>query len=426
MPALDKQDQRAKEANDNGPKAKTSKRERIYLAVPYEENQKAKDLGARWDREADSWYAPSAKVAEKTKQWSVEGKAPKAEEKRDPEQEFSDWLRSKNVVLNGLAEMDGKWHRVGIQGERDKSASYRGFLNASVPNGMLNNFRAGQDTWLFDGQQLSKDEVRRAIEAGKQAQKERAEELKQEQQAAAKKAFGIWSNISEWAKPTNCDYLKRKNVRGYGVKLDKDGRMVLPLRDTDLKIHSLQFVGEQKRYLTNGRKEGLFHAIDPEQYLKDASKLGVGDTLIFAEGYATGASVHRLTHKPVLVTFDADNLVKVASAMREKFPDVTMLFAADDDHHLTTRENPLPNKGIEKAQEAARAVDGYVVPPLLNSAEKAKGLKDWNDLTNERGDDKAAYQFVMQTRKALDCEKIKELEHSRSPKKEMSRELEVA
>ncbi|WNZ54080.1 DUF5710 domain-containing protein (plasmid) [Microbulbifer sp. MKSA007] len=426
MPALDKQDQRVKEANDNGPKAKTSKRERIYLAVPYEENQKAKELGARWDKEAGSWYAPSAKVAEKTKQWSVEGKAPAAEENRDPVQEFSDWLRSNNVLLDGLAKMDGKWHRVKIDGDPDKSASYRAFLEDSVPNGMLHNFRGTQEKWKFDGFKLSKDALAKAVEAGKKASKDRAQERQLAQEKAAKTAFGIWSNTSEWAKPSNCDYLKRKKVRGYGVKLDKDGRMVVPLRDTDLRIHSLQFVGDQKRYLMNGRKEGLFHAIDPEQYLKDSNKLGLGDTLIFAEGYATGASVHRLVNKPVLVTFDADNLIKVASAMREKFPDVTMLFAADDDHHLTARENPLPNKGMEKAEEAARAVGGYVVPPLLNSKEKAKGLKDWNDLTNERGDDKAAFQFLMQARKSLDAEKIKEQELSRSPKKEMSRDLEVA
>ncbi|SFU15654.1 Uncharacterized domain associated with phage/plasmid primase [Pseudovibrio denitrificans] len=425
MPALDKQDHRAKEANDNGPKAKTSKQNRIYLAVPFEENQKAKELGARWDREASSWYAPSAKVAEKTKQWSVEGKAPAAEEKRDPVQEFSDWMRAQGMDLKGHAIMDGKWHRIAIMGEKAKNASYRGHLDAAVPNGMLNNFKGTKSEWKFDGVKLSKDEVAKAIEAGKKAQKERADELKQDQEKAAKTAFGIWSNLTKWAEPENCDYLKRKDVRGYGVKLDKDGRMVVPLRDTDLRIHSLQFVGEEKHYLKNGRKEGLFHAIDPKRYLSDKDKPGLGDTIVFAEGYATGASVHKFVRKPTIITFDGGNLVKVAKAMREKFPDVTMLFAADDDHHLPLREIPLANMGQEMAREAADAVGGYVVSPPLTKAEKAKGLTDWNDLEKERGTDKAAFQFLMQTRKSLDAEKIKEQELSCSPKKEMSRDLEV-
>ena len=32
--------------------------ERTYLAVPFKEKDAAKALGARWDRQAQSWYVP--------------------------------------------------------------------------------------------------------------------------------------------------------------------------------------------------------------------------------------------------------------------------------------------------------------------------------------------------------------------------------
>ncbi|KZL20432.1 DNA primase TraC [Pseudovibrio axinellae] len=407
--------------------ANRDKRERTYLAVPYGEREAAKKLGARFDRKARSWFAPTAEIMKATMKWSVKGKAPKAAQNRDPQTEFSDWIRAQGMDLQGLAQMDGKWHRIAIAGEKKvKNASYRGFLDGAVPNGMLHNFKGTQESWTFEGPQLSKGEVQRAIEAGKKASIERADARKLDQEKAAKTAYGIWVNLKEWAKPSNCEYLQRKKVLGFGVKLDKDARMVVPLRDTDLKIHSLQFVGEDKHYLRHGRKEGLFHAIDPERYLNDADQPGQGDTLVFAEGYATGASVHKLTNKPVIVTFDGDNMVKVATAMREKYPDVTMLFAADDDHHLPLRENPLPNKGMDKAIEAAQAVGGYVVRPPLNKADKAKGLTDWNDLTAARGEDKTASQFITQVRMARKLGNAQELEVETTKSKQQSSGLEMS
>ncbi len=418
----------ARQANEGTPSeaANSNTRERTYLAVPFEEREEAKKLGARFDRNAKSWFAPDADVAKATLKWSVKGKASATQPSRDPQGEFSDWIRSQGMDLQGMAQMDGKWHRIAIAGEKEKNASYRAFLDGVVPNGMLHNFKGSQESWIFDGRQLSKDGVARAVEAGRKASNERAHERRLEQERAAKTAYGIWANLTDWARPSNCEYLKRKNVPGYGVKLDKDARMVVPLRDSDFKIHSLQFVGEEKHFLRHGRKEGLFHAIDPKRCLNDAGKLGQGDTLVFAEGYASGASVHELINKPVIVTFDSDNLVKVARALRGKFPDVTMLFAADDDHHLPLRETPLPNKGLEKASEAAAAVGGYVVAPPLNRTEKAQGLTDWNDLCTQRGHDKAVFQFLMRTRAALNLGNGREQEPEHTKSKQQGSEQEMS
>ena len=350
------------------------KSERIYLAVPYQEREQAKALGARWDQKGKSWYAPTPQIFEKTKKWFVEAKRTEGEAKRDPVQEFSDWLRSKDMDLKGLAVMDGKWHRIAIMGEKEKNASYRGHLDGAIPNGILNNFKGGLDKWILKGHSLSKGEIARAIEAGKLAAKEQAAELQKTHEKVAKTAYGIWANLKDWANQTNCDYLKTKGVKGYGVRLDKDGRMVVPLRDTDFKLHNVQFVGEKKYFLEGGRKEGLFHLIDPKRVLAQERPFTKADTIILAEGYATGASVHQMVNKPVIVAFDGGNLVKVAKALREKFPEATFLIAGDNDHHLPLREPPLPNKGLEMAGEAAQAVGGFAITPSLLKVRRIRDL----------------------------------------------------
>lgn len=43
----------------NTPVAETFTHENIYLHVPYEQKDAAKQLGARWDRERRRWYIPA-------------------------------------------------------------------------------------------------------------------------------------------------------------------------------------------------------------------------------------------------------------------------------------------------------------------------------------------------------------------------------
>jgi len=54
----------------------------------------------------------------------------------------------------------------------------------------------------------------------------------------------------------------------------------------------------EKRYLPGGRKSGLWHLI---------GQLEGALVLLLAEGYATGATLHEATGRPVAVAFDASN-----------------------------------------------------------------------------------------------------------------------
>jgi phage/plasmid primase-like uncharacterized protein len=63
-----------------------------------------------------------------------------------------------------------------------------------------------------------------------------------------------------------------------------------------------------------------------------------------------------------------------------------LIFAADNDHHLPLKKSPtgrqLPNVGLEKAEEAARAVNGTVAIPAF---ERGNPGTDWNDYAAQHG-----------------------------------------
>lgn len=361
------------------------KKQKTYLAVPFAEKDAAKAAGALWDKKAGAWFVTGNEVPAALVRFMPSLSEMLARE--DPHAAFASFLVERGAALFGVPIMDGQWHRVALVGDgRQTNASYRGFLDG-VPNGQFKNFKGTEiEQWTGRPEEISKQEqVRRSAQIAHRRD-EREQERAESQQAAAKRAFGIWKNLSTWATPENCEYLKKKQVRGIGVKLTDDGRMVIPLRDDENRIWSLQFVREEKFYLKESRKEGLFHTIDPDRSL---SKERPGDdklTVIIGEGYATGADVHNATKLPTFVAFDAENLVATAKSVREKYPHANILIAADDDHPLETRSPPLANKGLLFAQRAAEAVNGKVLAPSFTPEEKAQRLTDWNDLKISRGE----------------------------------------
>ncbi len=129
-------------------------------------------------------------------------------------------------------------------------------------------------------------------------------------------------------------------------------------------------------------KSGNFHLLS-----EPGKDLSQGEILL-SEGYATGASLHMATGKPVAVAFDAGNLEPVARKLREKYPNAAITICADNDHQHTRRTpegTGLWNKGVAMAQDAAKAVGGKVVAPIFNEEERARGLTDFNDLHQSRG-----------------------------------------
>ena len=96
--------------------------------------------------------------------------------------------------------------------------------------------------------------------------------------------------------------------------------------------------------------------------------------IAIAEGYATAVTVAKYGHVPAIAAFDAGNLLAVATALHERWPDKGIMIAGDDDHKL---EN---NPGRVKAIEAAAAVNGVAIFPQLSAEQREQGMTDFNDL----------------------------------------------
>jgi putative DNA primase/helicase len=113
--------------------------------------------------------------------------------------------------------------------------------------------------------------------------------------------------------------------------------------------------------------------------------------LLLAEGYATAASLHQATGRPVAVAFDAGNLAPVAKALHQATPTAFIVLCGDDDidTHARTGHNP----GRDKATAAARAVQGMAVFPVGLPA----GASDFNDLHAAAGLDavRLAVEFAI-------------------------------
>lgn len=193
---------------------------------------------------------------------------------------------------------------------------------------------------------------------------------------AAAEALALWEAASETG---GSPYLERKGVQPHGVRFTPDGWLLVPVRDAADTLWNVQRIapskpqdGPEKLFLAGGRKSGLWHLLGGPV---------VAGVLLVAEGYATAASLHQATGHPVAVAFDAGNLLPVAKALHQLYPDSLLVLCGDDDAqtHARTGRNP----GRDKASAAAKAVRGLAVFP----EGLPEGGSDFNDLHQHLGAD---------------------------------------
>lgn len=196
---------------------------------------------------------------------------------------------------------------------------------------------------------------------------QRETEHTQRQQQASESVATLWAQ-ADAAK--DHPYLSAKGIKGHGVKVFGD-KLLIPMRDTAGKLHSLQTIGTDgaKLFHPGGRVKGCYFGI--------GKPAGV---LIVCEGCATGASIHECTGDAVAVAFNAGNLEAVAAALRAKYRALKIIIAADDDH--LTPGNP----GLTNATAAAQAVGGFLAVPVF-PVDRGYKHTDFNDLHQTGGAD---------------------------------------
>jgi putative DNA primase/helicase len=283
---------------------------------------------------------------------------------------FRTALANAGLGYAGPIIADGKLHRFMADGDHHKNSWFALYpASGNTPAaGAFGCWKRGvKETWCEKRREVLSDAEWRTIrESWKRAEVER-EQAEMDRHAKSRK-IAAW--ILERAKSlTMHAYLTAKAVKIFGDVRGYRGALVLPLRDTNGELHSLQFIGADgtKRFLSGGRVAGCCFTLAEKQ----------DGALVICEGYATGASIHEATGFAVVCAMHAGNLLAVSKSLREKFPSREIIVCADND--AWTDGNP----GITKADEAAKTIHAKLaVPQFADASTKAT---DFNDMATLAG-----------------------------------------
>lgn len=171
-------------------------------------------------------------------------------------------------------------------------------------------------------------------------------------QVASETVEKIW--LSGVAAHPDHPYLKRKGIQTHGVRTTGDGRLMVPLYDADGTLSTLQYIDDQggKLYHPGGQTGGKFWMI---------GSLDEPGTLFVAEGFATAATIHETTGRPVAVAYSASNLVPVTGILRE-------MHSATQDIVIVS-DHDASGVGQRYAEQASAKYGARVVmPPTLGDA----------------------------------------------------------
>jgi putative DNA primase/helicase len=276
--------------------------------------------------------------------------------------QFREAITAAGLEAPDVLHDDGALYRFSPGGRRGDVSAWYVLHSDGVAAGVFGCWKAGfTSTWCaksdksMTGAELAAHRQRiKAMKAQRDA--DESARLKGE----ADKAAIRWRGA---AAPGAHPYLVQKGVQPHGIRQDGN-TLLVPLRDTTGKLHSLQTITPDGEKRFKGRMKGCYYPLGrkpPESFL------------IVCEGFATGASIHEATGWPVAVAFNAGNLGPVAAALHKAYPALVLVLAADDDWRADG------NPGLSAARQAALAVGGFVVAPQFPKGRPPKAT-DFNDL----------------------------------------------
>ncbi len=209
-----------------------------------------------------------------------------------------------------------------------KGSSYFYCIYGSWSDGSKIEFKSWESTSSVESR-LSHAELQALQKKAEKRQRDLKEKQNKKHVEAAQKAEEIWRcGVKEGTHP----YLIKKQIEGLNIRFGqfsgKKAAILVPLRDVEGNLRSIQFIFLDKRdsfckrFLYGGEKSGNFHTI---------GKLDIEEFVAVCEGYATGVSWHMATGMPTVVAFDAGNLKTVVSSLRKKYQSLPILILGDDD-----------------------------------------------------------------------------------------------
>ena len=275
-----------------------------------------------------------------------------------PEAQLIDAMRAAGLEPPDEVLMDGKIHRFrsgtkGAPGHGDKPGWYLVFGDG-IPAGRFGCWRAGMEvTWRADvGRKLTQTEEMSHAKRLAEAKALRDAALERQHQVASDTVEKIWTG-AQAALPDH-PYLAKKGIQTHGARATGDGRLVLPLYDEDGTLATLQYIDHEggKLYHPGGQTGGKFWMV---------GSLDEPGTLFVAEGFATAATIHETTDRPVVVAYSASNLVPVTGTLREMYGATQdIVIVADHD------QSGVGQRYAEQA--SAKYGARMVMPPILGDA----------------------------------------------------------
>ena len=190
---------------------------------------------------------------------------------------------------------------------------------------------------------------------------------KLEQTNAARKFQLEWKQMDQLS--DNHGYTIAKGVHAlYGARICK-GELIVPITNSNGELCGGQRIFKkddkwEKRYVYGTETSGSYFAIG-------ISDSRAPDEVFLCEGYVTGASVFEAIQKPVICSFQANNIPASAKTIRKLWPEARIVIAADND---SLKENT----GEVYAKQACRETTNCV----YHMVQIPHGLPgtDFNDL----------------------------------------------
>ncbi|MGZ9713915.1 DUF5906 domain-containing protein [Glaciimonas sp. GNP009] len=225
----------------------------------------------------------------------------------------------------------------------------------------------------LDFENLSDEDRAEFSRKQKHVEEKEAQRIQMAADLASNRAKDQWSR-AENGNPDLHPYLLRKGTTAENVRVSDHGVLLVPMKHYSLA--GARLVGLQK-IASDGTK----------LYNKGMEKVGaacllgsiVGAPIIgIGEGYATCRSVRMALGPadiPVMVAFDAGNILPVALGLRRDFPLAHLLFLADDDYQLEKRFTEGLSRDFKITLPVA--IDGQTHDVLTDNGDTVQVFAVW-------------------------------------------------
>lgn len=268
--------------------------------------------------------------------------------------------------------IDGKWHGFTWGGGETHNGAYKAHRTAYGTEFFFKDWKdkSKKISWTYCGEELSPEEFKKHKEVMSERLKDEEIKVNARRALAKIRAKGMWDISLEDPSHT---YLKKKRLTSpYGSRISPSGVLYIPVRDASGELWGLQTINAHgvKMNLRDSKMKGGFHLIR-----------GAADGPIFiAEGFATCATLHKLTGYTTACTFSSSNFISVGEALKAKYPDTQLIFSGDAD---------------EAGRTASKIASSYLKTRFIVPKFKTPHPEytDWNDLEDLEGGQEVLHQI---------------------------------